>query len=41
VSPWIWLYAPNTYTAQTKNVQGFESNPTGSLFGLAKVTVSK
>jgi peptide/nickel transport system substrate-binding protein len=41
VAPWIWLYAPDNYTAQTKNVSGFVSNPAGSLIGLAKVTVSK
>ena len=39
MSPWIWLSAPNLYTAQLKTVSGFVPNPTGSLFSLSKVTV--
>src|SRR6185437_11528216 len=31
VSPWIWLYSPNTYTAQSKAVSGFVPTPAGSL----------
>ncbi len=38
-SPWVWLYAPNTYTAQQPKVKGFVPTPTGSLFGLARVTL--
>lgn len=41
VSPWIWLYAGNNYTAQQKSVAGFVPTPTGSLFGLSKVFVTK
>jgi peptide/nickel transport system substrate-binding protein len=41
MSPWIWLYAANTYTAQQKDVSGFVPTPAGSLFGLAKVTINK
>lgn len=39
VSPWVWLYTGYSYTAQQKNVQGFEPTPEGSLFGLAKVSL--
>jgi peptide/nickel transport system substrate-binding protein len=39
MSPWIWLSTSNTYTAQLKTVHGFESSATGTLFGLAKVTL--
>ncbi|TPW33384.1 ABC transporter substrate-binding protein [Martelella alba] len=41
VSPWIWLYTGYSYTAQQNSVEGFVADPTGSLFGLTKVTVSK
>jgi len=41
MSPWIWLYAANNYTAQQKNVSGFVPTPAGSIFGLSKVTVTK
>lgn len=41
MSPWIWLFTGNTYTAQTEGVSGFVSSPTGSLFGLVDVTVSE
>ena len=41
MSPWIWLYKPDNYTAQTLNVKGFVSYPTGSLIGLSEVTVGK
>ena len=39
VSPWIWLYTSYSYTAEQKNVVGFVPTPTGSLFGLSKVTI--
>ena len=39
-SPWIWLYTSYNYTAAQKNVTGFEARPTGSLFGLTKVTIN-
>ncbi len=38
-SPWIWLSTSYSYTAQLKSVSGFESSPTGTLFGLTKVTL--
>lgn len=38
-APWLWLSTAYSYTAQLKTVSGFESSPTGTLFGLAKVTV--
>lgn len=41
MSPWIWLYTSYSYTAQQKNIQGFTATPTGSLFGLSKVTVQQ
>ncbi|WEX11251.1 ABC transporter substrate-binding protein [Chelativorans sp. AA-79] len=41
VSPWIWLYTSYGYTAQQKTVQGFEPSPTGTLFGLSKVTIGQ
>ena len=41
VSPWIWLYTGYSYTASSDKVQGFEANPTGSLFGLSAVTVGE
>jgi peptide/nickel transport system substrate-binding protein len=40
MAPWIWLSTSNTYTAQLKTVSGFEPSPTGTLFGLVKVTVA-
>ncbi len=40
-APWLWLYAPNNYTAQLPKVSGFEPTPTGSLYGLSAVTVSE
>jgi peptide/nickel transport system substrate-binding protein len=39
VSPWIWLYTAYSYTAEQKTVEGFEPTPTGSLFGLARVSL--
>ncbi len=39
LSPWVWLSTSNTYTAQLKTVHGFEPSPTGTLFGLSKVTI--
>lgn len=39
LSPWLWLSTGYNYTAQLKTVSGFESSPTGTLFGLTKVTV--
>jgi peptide/nickel transport system substrate-binding protein len=38
-APWVWLYAPNAYTAQTAKVKGFVSTPTDSLFGLSRVSL--
>jgi len=40
-SPWIWLSTSNTYTAQLKTISGFEPSPTGTLFGLTKVTIGQ
>ena len=39
LSPWLWLSTGYNYTAQLKTVSGFEPSPTGTLFGLTKVTV--
>ncbi|MCK8778529.1 ABC transporter substrate-binding protein [Rhizobium sp. NTR19] len=39
MAPWVWLYTSFSYTAQQKNVSGFETTPEGSLFGLTKVTL--
>ncbi|MGN6488028.1 MAG: ABC transporter substrate-binding protein [Devosia sp.] len=41
MSPWIWLSTSNTYTAQLKTLSGFEPSPTGTLFGLTKVTIGQ
>lgn len=41
MSPWVWLFTGNTYTAQTDAVSGFVSTPNGSLFGLVDVTVAE
>ncbi|MEO8757509.1 MAG: ABC transporter substrate-binding protein [Devosia sp.] len=38
MSPWIWLSTSYGYTAQLKTVHGFVSSPTGTLFGLSRVT---
>jgi peptide/nickel transport system substrate-binding protein len=38
-APWLWLSTSYNYTAQTKAVSGFEPSPTGTLFGLTKVTL--
>lgn len=38
-SPWLWLSTSYNYTAQLKTVTGFESSPTGTLFGLTKVSI--
>jgi peptide/nickel transport system substrate-binding protein len=38
-SPWIWLSTGYSYTAQLKTVSGYEGSPTGTLFGLTKVSV--
>ncbi|MGN6682452.1 MAG: ABC transporter substrate-binding protein [Devosia sp.] len=38
-SPWIWLSTGYGYTAQLKTVHGFVGSPTGTLFGLTKVTI--
>ena len=40
MAPWIWLSTSNTYTAQLKTISGFEPSPTGTLFGLTKVTIA-
>ncbi|TCR85744.1 ABC transporter substrate-binding protein [Rhizobium sp. BK376] len=39
VSPWVWLYTSYGYTAAQKNIEGFVPSPTGSLFGLSKVSI--
>jgi peptide/nickel transport system substrate-binding protein len=41
MAPWVWLSTGYAYTAQLKTVQGFEPNPTGTLFSLGKVTVGQ
>lgn len=41
LSPWLWLSTSNIYTAQLKTLEGFESSPTGTLFGLTKVTLGQ
>lgn len=38
-SPWIWLSTSYSYAAQLKTVSGYEPSPTGTLFGLTKVSV--
>lgn len=38
-APWLWLSTGYGYTAQLKTVSGFESSPTGTLFGLTKVSI--
>ena len=38
-APWIWLSTSYSYTAQLKTVSGFEPSPTGTLFGLTKVSI--
>ena len=38
-SPWLWLSTSYSYTAQLKTITGFESSPTGTLFGLTKVSI--
>lgn len=38
-APWLWLSTSFGYTAQLKTVTGFESSPTGTLFGLTKVSI--
>lgn len=38
-APWIWLSTGYSYTAQLKTVSGYESSPTGTLFGLTKVSI--
>lgn len=41
MSPWIWLYSANNYTAQQPYVKGFVPTPAGSLFGLSRVSIEK
>ncbi|WP_417579450.1 ABC transporter substrate-binding protein [Pelagibacterium sp.] len=38
-APWLWLSTGYSYTAQRNTVSGFESSPTGTLFGLTKVSM--
>lgn len=40
MAPWVWLSTGYSYTAQLKTVQGFQPNPTGSLFALSQVTIN-
>lgn len=37
-APWLWLSTGYSYTAQRNTVSGFEASPTGTLFGLTKVS---
>lgn len=39
VSPWIWLFTPDTYVAMNSKVSGFVPTPMGTLFGLSAVTL--
>jgi peptide/nickel transport system substrate-binding protein len=39
LSPWLWLSTGYSYTAQLKTVSGYEASPTGTLFGLTKVSI--
>ena len=41
MSPWIWLYTGYSYAGEQEYVQGFEATPTGSLFGLSAVSLTK
>ena len=41
MAPWVWLSTSFGYTAESKAVQGFVANPTGTLFGLSKVTIGQ
>lgn len=41
MSPWIWLYNGYLYTGQQSYVEGYVSNPDGSLIGLAHVTLNR
>jgi len=41
MSPWIWLYTGFLYTGQTPAVEGFVPNPTGSLYSLGQVTLTR
>lgn len=38
-APWVWLSTSYSYTAQLKTVTGYEGSPTGTLFGLTKVSI--
>lgn len=38
-SPWLWLSTGFGYTGQLKSVTGFVPSPTGTLFGLTKVSI--
>jgi peptide/nickel transport system substrate-binding protein len=40
-SPWIWLYNGFLYTGQQGYVEGYVANPTGTLVGLAHVTLNR
>lgn len=41
VAPWIWLYTGFLYTGQQPYVEGFVSNPTGSLYSLGQVSLNR
>ena len=41
VSPWVWLYTGYTYAGMQADVQGYVPTPTGSIFGLSKVTLAE
>jgi peptide/nickel transport system substrate-binding protein len=38
-APWLWLSTGYSYTAQQKTVSGYEGSPTGTLYGLTKVSI--
>ncbi len=40
-APWVWISSTVTYTANLEGVKGYEINPSGLLFSLAKVTVGE
>ncbi len=41
ISPWVWLYNGNGYTAQQAYVTGFTPNPNDSLLTLAQVQIER
>lgn len=41
MSPWIWLYNGYEYTAQQPYVEGFQPNPTDSLYSFGQVKLNR